>query len=263
MDDSRQSFLGVEGLAELHSAVTTVVGCGGGGSHVAEQLVRLGVGTVNLVDHDLLDASNLGRVIGSAIEDIGTPKVEVVAKRFSWVRTRVVPMRARIQSADAIAAVQGSDFAFGCVDRFRARDDLERICRQALVPFIDVGLGIIVKDGMTISVGGQIALSSPGDACLRCMEIVTEENLGRDKEEYVESGAPEQQVVSMNGLLASEAVNAFLMLVTGYATAFPPPRYIVYNGLTHELGAHPFFGLGPTACPHYLVENAGDRVGIG
>jgi hypothetical protein len=120
-----------------------------------------------------------------------------------------------------------------------------------------------MKNEATISVGGQIALSFPGEACLRCMEIITEESLGRDKEEYVESGAPDQQVVSMNGVLASEAVNVFLKLITGYAPAFAPPRYLVYNGLKHELSAHPFLGVGAAACPHYPVTNAGDRIGIG
>jgi hypothetical protein len=95
------------------------------------------------------------------------------------------------------------------------------------------------------------------------MEVITEANLARDKEEYLEAGAPEQQVISMNGLLASEAVNLFLALVTGYSNPLALPRYLVYHAMRHELTPHPFFGEGTQHCPHYPVEDAGDRIGVG
>lgn len=95
------------------------------------------------------------------------------------------------------------------------------------------------------------------------MEVITESNLAQDRDEYLEAGAPEQQVISMNGVLASEAVNLFLAVVTGYSGTLPLPRYLVYNAMRHELMAHPFFGEATDRCPHYPVEDAGDRIGVG
>jgi len=256
------SFLGIDGLTAIRDSTVAIVGCGGGGSHIAEQLARLSVGRIYLVDHDRLDRSNLSRVIGSSAEDVGEPKTEIIARRLSWTRTDLVPISSRVQSPEAIAALQASDYVFGSVDRFRARDDIERVCRQALVTLIDIGLGIRVERNVVVSAAGQVVLSIPGEPCMRCMEVVNETNLARDKEEYVEGGAPDQQVISMNGLLASEAVNLFLALATGYSIGLPLPRYLVYNALRHELAPHPFFGTDSAICPHYPLEDAGDRVGV-
>lgn len=260
MNDTRLSFLGAEGLTALRESIVSIAGVGGGGSHIAQQLAHLGVGTINLLDHDVLEPWNLDRVVGSTSGDIGRLKVEIVRERYGWARSNVIAIPERIESAASIEALQSSDFVFGAVDRFRVRDDLERVSRQALVPYIDVGLGIRVTKEQVTSAAGQVVLSSPGRACLRCMEVIDEINLARDKEEYVETGEPDQQVISMNGVLASEAVNIFICLVTGYARRYQIPRYLTYNALLHELKPHPFFGFSNEACNHYPIKDAGDQI---
>src|ERR1700680_117745 len=142
MDDSRLYFLGKHGLAALRASVVTVVGCGGGGSHIIEQLAHLGVASISLIDPDELDRSNLNRVVGATVADVAKHKSEILAARYAWTASTLEPIARRVQSAEGIAAVQSSDIVFGAVDRFRTRDDIERICRQAIVPYVDIGLGI-------------------------------------------------------------------------------------------------------------------------
>src|SRR6266436_5683004 len=66
-----------------------IVGCGGTGSSVAEQLVRLGVRYLVLIDPDELSESNLTRVYGSGALDIGHPKVQVLAGHLSGINPEV------------------------------------------------------------------------------------------------------------------------------------------------------------------------------
>ena len=77
-------------LSELHVAV---VGCGGTGSAVVEQLVRLGVRHIHLFDPDTLTASNVTRVYGSFPDDIGKPKVDVTATHVNRIapNAKVIP----------------------------------------------------------------------------------------------------------------------------------------------------------------------------
>ncbi|HET9342936.1 MAG TPA: ThiF family adenylyltransferase [Candidatus Eremiobacteraceae bacterium] len=259
IDASRLTFLGIAGLRRLRESTICVVGLGGGGSHVAQQLAHLAVGRLILIDADRLEASNVNRVVGSSYRDVGDEKVRVMARRLDGLGGLVEPVAKRAEDSDAQAAIESSDLVVGALDSFRARDNLEKRCRAALVAYVDIGLTIVVDDsGVVGAVGGQVASSLPGGPCLRCMHIVTDDSLAGDREEYV-AGAPEQQVISMNGLLASQAVNTALALITGYGRDHRPPLYLVYDGLRHELRRHPFYPE-THVCPHYDVADAGRRI---
>lgn len=90
---------------------------------------------------------------------------------------------------------------------------------------------------------------------MRCAGIVTDAALALDHVEYV-AGRPEQQVVSLNGVLASQAVNNLLAILTDFAPSFPVPAMIRYDGLLHEMRPDSYIA-GP--CPHYPLEDAGWR----
>ena len=84
-DRSIRAFGGA--LQRALAALTVgVVGCGGTGSAVAEQLARLGVGRLVLVDPDTLSLSNLTRVYGSTPADVGDPKAVVLARHLERIR---------------------------------------------------------------------------------------------------------------------------------------------------------------------------------
>jgi molybdopterin/thiamine biosynthesis adenylyltransferase len=253
---SRMSFLG-DGLAWLRGATITVVGAGGGGSHIVQQIAHLQVGRLPVVDHDRLEDTNVNRVVGVGYGAVGYLKANLLARRFGDLKTRIIAVPERAESPVARRWIEQSDVVFGAVDGTRARDNIENICRAALIPYIDIGMKILMgEDEVTVEgIGGQVVTSLPGGPCLRCAEVVTEDSLLADREEYV-AGWPEQQVVSINGLLGSQAVSGMLNVMTGYAPDFPPTAVIRYDGLRHTMTPDRFIE-GP--CPHYPLQDAGWR----
>lgn len=256
-DSSRISFLGAAGLQRLRAAEIAVNGAGGGGSHIVQQLAHLGVQKITVIDPDDLEVSNVNRVVGASYDDVGLPKALILGKRLSPLCGRIVPLIQKCTDEDAVIAQQEADLVFGALDSFTARADCETICRESLTPYIDIGLGICVSEsGNILSAGGQVATSLPGRPCLRCMGIVTDARIAADPIEYVVNASPAQQVVSMNGVLASEAVNIGLEILTSFSSRDPLPLYISYDALTHTFGPSAVFDP-TTTCPHFKIENAG------
>jgi molybdopterin/thiamine biosynthesis adenylyltransferase len=256
-DSSRLAYLG-KGLQHLRRSTVTVIGAGGGGSHLGQQLAHVGVGTLSLIDSDVIEESNVNRVVCSGYDVVGKPKPVVLAKRLRGLGGNVVPVVARAESSEGRSWIERSDLALGAVDGVRARHNIESIFRAALVPYIDIGLKIdLGDDGNVIGIGGQVFLSFPGRACLQCMGIVTEEGMLRDREEYA-VGDPDQQVISLNGILASQAADTVIALLTGFAPDFPPRLLLRYDGLLHRM--LPDADAERISCPHYLQAQAGWRV---
>lgn len=253
---SRMSFLG-HGLNWLRDATVTVLGAGGGGSHIAQQVAHLGVGRLPLVDFDPLEDHNVNRVVGAGYSDVGELKAKLLARRFGDLGSRVIPVPHKAESREGRRWIEQSDVVFGAVDGARTRNIIESFCRAALVPYIDIGLKIHVAEDETtlLAIGGQIMTSVPGGPCLWCAEVVTEEALLLDRQEYL-AGRPEQQVVSFNGILASQAVSGMLNLMIGYAPRFPVPAVIRYDGLTHTMTPDRYI---KAPCPHYPLDLAGWR----
>ena len=71
--------IGEIGQQKLQDATVLVVGCGGLGSPIAVYLASSGIGKIHLIDFDTVDVTNLHRQIFYALEDVGKPKVEVLA----------------------------------------------------------------------------------------------------------------------------------------------------------------------------------------
>jgi len=253
MDLSRLSFLGPN-AHRLRESTVAVVGAGGGGSHVIQQLAHLGVGTTAVIDDDRLERWNVNRVPCSTYRDLGRHKGEVLSERLKGLGGRVVPVLKRGESDEGRMWIERSDLVVGALDGARARNNIESICRAALVPYIDIGLTIdVADDGEIRAIGGQVVTSLLGGPCLRCAGVVTEATMMADREEYV-AGAPEQQVISMNGVLASQAVNVVLKLLTGYVSDYPAPPVILYDGLLDTLVPDKHV---QKICPHYPLEAAG------
>src|SRR5579862_6800700 len=84
---NRQSFLGQDSDEILNQLHVGIVGLGGGGSHVAQQLAHIGVGRYTLVDHDRIERSNLNRLIGGTEADVNRQalKVAIAARQIKRV----------------------------------------------------------------------------------------------------------------------------------------------------------------------------------
>lgn len=234
--DRQLPWFTAEGQANLAQLRVAVVGLGGTGSHVAQQLTFLGIRDFVLADDDSVDATNLNRLVTATPADIGTPKT-MVARRLirsvaSDARVTVVPMG--IPSADAISALKEVDVIVGCVDDDGPRFVLNAIAVAFGVPYFDVAVGIEADGGRLVEAGGRLALVRPGGPCLQCMkeldlaevqhwlrspqERAFAEERGYVRGQRIHSPA----VVSLNGLVASLAVNEFAMLASGTR---PVPAY--------------------------------------
>jgi molybdopterin/thiamine biosynthesis adenylyltransferase len=114
-----------------------VIGCGGLGGHVIEQLVRLGVGCIHCFDPDVFSPSNCNRQLNARSKTLGRNKAEVAARRSAAIHpyTRVIPFPVDFRSragGDAFAV----DVAVDCLDSIQARRDLSGYCRREGLPLV-------------------------------------------------------------------------------------------------------------------------------
>lgn len=121
-----------------------VVGVSGTGSIVAEQLARLGIGEIILIDFDKLEERNLNRILNSGVADIGIDKVEMFARAIRHYRPDcgIVQLTGSVATREAILAACEADFLFSCVDTAEGRHIADRMSAFFAMPLFDVGVAI-------------------------------------------------------------------------------------------------------------------------
>lgn len=247
----RQSFLGPQSSEILGGCRVAVIGLGGGGSHVVQQLAHLGVGELVLFDHDRVEDHNLNRLVGATAADVGAsaPKVTIADRLIHGVNpdARVVGVPQRWQ--DSGERLRDCDVVFGCVDDYAGRDEIERAARRFLIPYIDVGMDV-VQSGDAFLISGQVMLSIPGGPCLWCMGFLREDVLDREAARYGAAGG-QPQVVWPNGLLASAAVGIFVQLVTPWHREHRLVQFLEYEGNLQALVPSNKLAHLPSTCRHY------------
>lgn len=255
----RQSFLGPDSEAILESRIVGIVGVGGGGSHVAQQLAHAGIGSFVLVDPDRIEDTNLNRLIGGRWADLkkATYKVEIARRQILGIRpgAQVLALPQVWQSAGD--ALKRCDIIVGGLDSVRAKDELDAFCRRYLISYIDMGMDVHGETGHHL-ISGQVVLSSPGTPCLRCLHIVTEESLSREAAKYGAAGG-KPQVVWPNGVLASTAVSLVMQLLTPWHANTQDGVYLEYDGNTGVLTpSYRYKHAAMRDCPHYPPAERGD-----
>lgn len=227
---SRQAFLGAASDRILEKAGVAVIGLGGGGSHIAQQLAHIGVGDFLLIDPDVIEESNLNRLVGGTREDVEHSRLKTtIAERT----IRNINPEARIVSfqrdwKEVAEHLRDRDVIFGCVDTFKDRRELEIAARRTMIPYIDIGMDVHEENG-AFRISGQVILSLPGQPCMKCLGFLTEDKLARESARYGSAG-PRPQVVWPNGILASFAVGVFMQLLTPWHDSFSQTVYLDYDG---------------------------------
>lgn len=226
-------------LGELRVAV---VGCGGTGSSVIEQLVRLGVRHFQIFDPDTLTTSNLTRVYGSSPDDIGRPKVHVIASHIYRIApdADVVAEHSPITDQSAARLLLDADVIFGCTDDNAGRQVLSRIATYLMTPVIDCGVKLSSSnDGSLIGIDGRVTVLGPGAACLVCREridfaraaaevLTPSEHRRRMAEGYAPAmPALEPAVVTYTTQVAAAAVSELLERLVHYGPEPPPTEVLV------------------------------------
>ena len=115
--------LGLEGQLRLLSSSVLLVGAGGLGCPAAQYLAAAGVGTIGLVDDDVVDLSNLQRQILFSTADVGRPKVEVARERLNGLNPDVTvnAMKTRLDSSNALEIFADYDVILDGTDNFPTR----------------------------------------------------------------------------------------------------------------------------------------------
>jgi len=123
-----------------------VVGCSGTGSPLIENLTRLGVGELLLVDDDVVEHRNLNRIIHATRQDAlhARAKVEVIAKAVNGygLRTVATPLKLNLASPQAIQSLASCDVVFGCMDTIEGRFLLNMLATHYVIPYFDLGVRI-------------------------------------------------------------------------------------------------------------------------
>jgi molybdopterin-synthase adenylyltransferase len=165
---SRQVLLpqvGEGGQQRLAASRVLVVGCGALGSHAADLLVRAGVGTVHLVDRDLVETSNLQRQVlyDDADARQRAPKALAAARHLSAIdpAARVVPHLVDLQRANVGGLVDRVDLVVDGTDNLETRYLLNDICVQRGLPWVYGG--VIGTTGICMAVVPEVG------PCLRCL----------------------------------------------------------------------------------------------
>jgi proteasome lid subunit RPN8/RPN11 len=249
-----------------------VVGCGGTGSAVAEQLVRLGVRNFTLFDPDVLSDSNVTRVYGSTAADAGKSKVDTLAAHLK----RIAPgtlcnlIKGMITKAPVARHLCSCDIVFGCTDDNAGRLVLSRFSTYLLTPVIDSGVLVSSeRNGTLRGIDARVTTLVPGQACLVCRgridlaragaEVLTpDERRRREDEGYAPAlGRIEPAVVTFTTLVAATAVSELLERLIGYGPE-PRPSEVLLRCHDREISTN----VDTPRSRHYCDASSG-KLGIG
>lgn len=214
-------------LGRLHIGV---VGAGGTGSAVIEQLIRLGVGKLSTYDGDDFDPSNVNRVYGSGVEDAGIPKTEISQRNSGRIglSTEIRAFSSHITLQAVARTLRDCDIVFGCTDKEAPRAILVQLALRYLIPVFDMGVLIQSAEGTISDVVVRVTTLMPGEACLFCRgrispETIRLESLSDEEraalaaEGYVpELAVRNPAVIPFTSATASFAVSELLHRLTGY-----------------------------------------------
>lgn len=255
----RQSFLGLNSEQVFSRLTVGLVGLGGGGSHVVQQLAHVGVGNFVLVDDDRIADTNLNRLVGAWHADIGagTLKTDIAERLILGVNPEASVQKCAVVWQEAIDVLKTCDVIVGGLDSTRAKHELDAFTRRFYIPYIDMGMDVHRLSDEKFLIAGQVVLTGPGEPCLQCLGLVTEEGLAEEAARYGEAGG-RPQVVWPNGVLASTAVGLLVQLVSPWHAAPKSAAFLRYDGNDGTMKGDAALTKFVGPCPHYSDSDIGD-----
>lgn len=229
--DRQVRLFGPTGQARLRAMHVAVIGAGGGGSIVVEQLAYLGVGKISVVDYDVVKTHNLSRIIGATGRDARkrAKKVNVAARVVKRIDRSITVNAIDGDIADAPIAtlLLDCDYLFLATDTATARLVANAIAQTFLIPLIQIGAKVeSLATGEIEQIYTAVRPVLPRRGCLACAGLIDPDQLQR------EAATPEERanqnylgtaevidpsVTTLNGAAAAGALNVFLMGAVGLA----------------------------------------------
>ena len=225
--DRQVRMFGMSGQAILKKSKVAVIGLGGIGSLVAEYLGRLGVGEMLLIDPDVIEDTNLSRVVGATSDDVTEKLLKTtIAKRHLREKAdgNIIHAIAEDVSKRSISAqLRDCDFIFLAADSMRARLVFNALVHQYLIPGLQ--LGAKVRAGSTGALDDAMSAVRevrPGHGCLLCNQLIDPTQLALEaktdqerKDQAYGAHTANPSVITLNAVSAAHAVNDFLFYYLG------------------------------------------------
>lgn len=206
-----------------------VIGCSGTGSPTIEQLARLGVGELVIMDPDEIEVKNLNRIVNSRMIDVGRPKVEVIAEAINnlGLNTKVNPYAVNLyDDINLLKDLITCDILIGCMDSVDGRHILSELSNSYLIPYFDLGVRLDADGiGGIKSIVASVNYIQPGRSTLLSRGLYTHKRLfddalkrsnpkefsEREQLGYVRNAnVNSPAVISINMQISSMAVNELL-----------------------------------------------------
>ena len=157
--------IGIEGQQRILSSRALIIGAGGLGSPVALYLGSAGVGHITVVDHDVVDLTNLQRQIAHQMANMGQPKVTSIQSAIAAINpeVQVEVVQARADAALLDILVAQADVVLDCCDNFATRQAINAACFKHRKPLVS---GAAIRFDGQISVYDARSSNSPCYACI-------------------------------------------------------------------------------------------------
>lgn len=267
---SRQVRLfGEEGQRRIAGAHVVTLGAGGLGMPLLQQLAYLGVVHHTVADSDVVDNSNLNRLVGATVDDIDLPKVTVARRMILAIQptAQVTALPVDLPDDAAAAAIANATVVIGCFDRETPRLTATDLCSAAGVRYVDLATEV-VPDPTGAVFGGRVVIASHGIGCVSCLDVLDTRELARERmteqqrqlndmvygvERDALSGSG-PSVVTVNSVVASLAATEVMCLLTGLR---PPALQLTYRGDLGTVGRQR--ETGHETCPFCLRWRAADQ----
>ena len=183
---------------KLSNSTVAVIGLGGLGGHISEQLSRLGIGRLILIDADKVDESNLNRQLFATEKNVGQLKAEAAKERLSNVNSSIdyKCYSEYFDETNAEKILCGVDIVIDAVDNIETRFVLQKVCKKLNVPMVHGSIG---------GWYGQVSFIAPGDDTL---DLIYTDKQGKGVEKKL--GNPSFTPALVASLEVSEALKYLL-----------------------------------------------------
>jgi molybdopterin/thiamine biosynthesis adenylyltransferase len=275
----------------LRQLIVAVVGCGGTGSPIAEQLVRMGVSVVILIDSKLLSTpSNVRRVFGSRLWDLNPadprPKVKVVGDHLDGIGldTKVRRIHGDVRCEDVFRILLDADVVICGTDTHGSRAVVNELASTYMMPVIDLGVRVgSKKNGDLTGLLAEVRILTPTTPCLWCRgtinaDVIRAENLPDDERRKLERegyvvrgiGEPAPSVTALTVMGSGLATSALLALLSESGESAPSGYWVDgFLGDSSEVGletpapncrCRKRIGLGDSAPIPFLMSTQAEEV---
>ncbi|MBN2694815.1 ThiF family adenylyltransferase [bacterium] len=232
--------LGLDKLRDImKKEIVSVVGVGGLGSVVAEHLIHMGFQNIHLIDDDILEISNLNRVVGAYYVDAedNRYKVDIIGEHIKSINpdAEIFTHKNSIFDSEIESILANSSWIIVATDNHSSRFKAQEISIKYFVPMITIGVNITVNNGVIEDMSGEVITLRAGDnICLHCLnrlnyiQIGKELHFDKDISEKLErrgyvvgADIKEPAVKTLNTMLATIGIDILINQYTNQHKHFP------------------------------------------